>query len=740
MSRTRSHTPSRAGAARSGRLAGFVSAAARRAARRPRLTVGLWLVLIVACTASGSLVAMRTLSNAGSNVGESARADARLTAAGIENPATESILVRSGSAPATSRAVASLTASLRGLATVRSAQDPPSLSRDGGRVRLVTVALRGQPASADTAVVPAQRTVTALAARSPGVRFQEAGDGSGARAINQLVNRGLHQAELISLPLTLLILVVAFGAVVAACVPLLLGATSVAAALGALSLVSHISPNGSSTAPVVVLIGLAVGVDYSLFYVRRERAERAAGADADAALNAASATVGRAILVAGATVAIALAGLLFTGFGVFTSMALGAILVVAIAVVGSLTVLPAVLALLGDRVNRGRLWRRRAPRPTARTAWARIAGTVTARPRAALALAALILAGLAAPVLGMHTGESGESEMPASTPVVVADHAIRAAFPGTSDSVQLVVAGHDLGTAANRGRLADLGRTGERLVDGRGPVSVRVAGDGATALVSIPVSAGNLAAGRRAVDTLRRNLEPATPRLVPGAHAQVTGNDAESLDFTRRLATVTPFVIAFVLTLAFLLLVATFGAPRLAVAVMGLNLLSVGAAFGVLVLVFQGTWAQSLLGFTSNGAITDWLPVFAFVVLFGLSMDYTVLVLERAREARQAGADAREAAAVALGATGSTVTSAAVVMVAVFSVFATLPLLEFKQLGVGLAAAIALDATLVRGVALPAVLTLLGDRGVKPAASRRRAEARDWDHPVHAAALGAGHE
>ena len=740
MSRTRSHTPFRAGPPRSGRLAGFVQAAARRAARRPRLTVCLWLAFIVACTASGSIVAMRTLSDAGSGVGEAARADARLTAAGIEDPATESILVRSGGVRRTSDAVNSLTATLKTVATVRSVQSPPGLSRDGGRIRLVIVALRGDPASADTQVVPVQRTVAALGSRTPGVRFMEAGDGSGERAINQLVTQGLHHAELISLPLTLLILVLAFGAVVAASVPLLLGATSVAAALGALALLSHISPNGSSTAPVVVLIGLAVGVDYSLFYIRRERAERAAGAGPEAALDAASATVGRAILVAGATVAIALAGLLFTGFGVFTSMALGAILVVAIAVVGSLTVLPAVLALLGDRVNRGRLWRRRAPRRQRRTAWTRIADTVTARPRVALAVAALILAGLAAPILGMHTGESGESEMPARTPVVAADHAIRAAFPGTSDTAELVVTGHQLGTAANAHRLAELGRLGERLTGGRGPVSLRVARDGATALVTIPVSAGSLDAGRRAVDVLRGRMEPATPHLIPGARAQVTGSDAEGLDFTHRLATVTPFVIAFVLSLAFLLLVATFGAPRLALAVMGLNLLSVGAAFGVLVLVFQHTWAQSLLGFTSNGAITDWLPLFAFVVLFGLSMDYTVLVLERAREARQEGAGAREAAAVALGATGSTVTSAAVVMIAVFSVFATLPLLEFKQLGVGLAAAIALDATLVRGVALPAVLTLLGDRGVKPAPARRRAPGRDWDHPVHAATVGAGHE
>ncbi|HEY2441011.1 MAG TPA: MMPL family transporter [Solirubrobacteraceae bacterium] len=742
---TTSSLPHPAGAPPSGRLAGFVRAAARRAARRPRLTVGLWLAFIIGCAVSGSLVGMQTLSNAGSGVGESAQADARLARAGLQNPATENVLVRSPSAQRTAVAVASLTAQVRALPSVHSVESPPgtpSLSRGGGRTQLVVVTLRGSPGDAGTNVVPLEHAVAHVAARTPGVGFLEAGDGSGTRAVNRLVAQGLRRAELISVPLSLLILVLAFGAVVAACVPLLLGATSVAAALGGLGLVSQIAPNGSSTAPVVVLIGLAVGVDYSLFYIRRERAERDAGAGADAALDAASATVGRAILVAGATVTIGLAGLLFTGFGVFTSMALGAILVVAIAVVGSLTVLPAVLALLGERVDRGRLWHRRSAggAESGRTGgmWGRVAGIVTAHPRASLALAAAVLAGLAVPILGIHTGESGESDMPATTPVVVADHAIRAAFPGTSDTAELVVSGRGLGSDASERRLAQIGRIGERLGHGRGAVSLRVARDGATALVSIPVSARSLAAGRRDVDLLRRRLEPVTARWLSGAHAQVTGGDATGLDFTRRLATVTPIVIALVLGLAFLLLVATFGSPLLALSVIGLNVLSVGAAFGVLVAVFQHTWAQSLLGFTSDGLITDWLPLFAFVVLFGLSMDYTVLVLERAREARRAGAGPREAAAEALGSTGSTVTSAAVVMVAVFSVFATLPLLEFKQLGIGLAAAIALDATLVRGIALPAALTLLGDRGLKPGRARDRTST--WDHPAHAAALGAGYE
>jgi len=247
------------------------------------------------------------------------------------------------------------------------------------------------------------------------------------------------------------------------------------------------------------------------------------------------------------------------------------------------------------------------------------------------------------------------------------------------------------------------------------------------------------------VQALRSRLGPETARLIPGARAQLTGDDAENVDFTQRLSTMTPLVIGFVLALAFVLLVGTFRSPLLALSVMGLNLLSVGAAFGVLVAVFQHTWAQTLLGFTSDGAVVNWLPLFAFVVLFGLSMDYTVLVLERAAEARRGGASARAAAADALGTTGSTVTSAAIVMVAVFAVFATLPLLEFKQLGIGLAAAIALDATVVRAVALPAVLTLLGDRGLHgaPARIRRAGSAgrdADWDHLADVAMLEAIHE
>jgi uncharacterized membrane protein YdfJ with MMPL/SSD domain len=733
MKTTPSSTTS-GGIAGQGLLARFVHAAARNAARRPKTTVALWLALIVACIAAGSLAGMRTLSDSGSGTGESGRADARLSSSGLQGPATEDVLVSSHSRAQTAHAVATLEARLHRLAAVKSIDGPDrsdSLSTAGGRTGLVVVTLRGDPDNADSRAAQVQDSVDAVASGHPGVTFREAGDGSQDNAMNKLVDDGLHRAELISVPITLLILVLAFGALVAASVPLLLGLTSVAAALGALGLVSHIAPNGSSTAPVVVLIGLAVGIDYSLFYIRRERVERRAGASADAALAATSATVGRAILVAGATVMIGLAGLLFTGFGVFTSMALGAIVVVAIAVVGSLTVLPATLALLGDRIDRGRIWprRRRAHARRRRTVWQAFATGVTGHPRSSLAVAVLLLAALAAPVIGMQTGEPGQNDVGPKTPIRVAERSIERAFPGSSDTADLVVTGHGLGRAQAVAQLRQIGRHGRQITHGRGAVALQVSRDGGTAQLQIPMPEAGLTVGDHRVQALRRELEPAVARAIPGARADLTGDYAGNLDFSSRLSHVTPLVIAFVLALAFVLLIATFRSPLLALSVIGLNLLSVGAAFGVLVEVFQHHWAQSLLGFQSDGAVVDWLPLFAFVILFGLSMDYTVLVLERARESRRAGASARQAAAEALASTGGAVTSAALVMVAVFSVFATLPLLEFKQLGVGLAAAIALDATIVRGLALPAVLTLLGDRGLVPARiSGKRSPA--WDHGV----------
>jgi uncharacterized membrane protein YdfJ with MMPL/SSD domain len=427
---------------------------------------------------------------------------------------------------------------------------------------------------------------------------------------------------------------------------------------------------------------------------------------------------------------VALAGLLVTGMKVFESMALATIAVVAIAVIGSLTALPAVLAMLGDRVDKGRipgvkrLRARRARREAAagqrRGVWAAIARVSTRRPLAAFVTAVCLLGALAVPAMDMHIAGEGVSDFPPDLPVVQANEAIERSFPGAPEDAKLVVTGHDLRTSAAREKLEALGERGTQVTGGHGRVGVDVSRDGRTAVVSVPMPDHGVSAADHTIAALRDRVAPTAAQVQAGAHAQVTGEAARDADFTKRLKDRTPIVIAFVLALAFVLLLAAFRSVPLAATVIGLNLLSVGAAYGVLVAVFQHSWAESALNFTSNGSIVNWLPLFSFVILFGLSMDYTVLVLERIREARRAGLSPRDAAAEGVGATAGTVTSAAVVMVAIFAVFATLRLLSMKQLGVGLAAAILLDATVVRALALPAAVALLGRHGprVRPARLR----------------------
>ena len=713
-----------------GALARVIRRLSGAATRRPRLTICLWLLLVAACVVAGASAGTKRLTDAQTGVGESARADAIVAAAHLTRPAQENILVRSASAATTNSAVRALEVRLRAVSEVGAVHGPadtPALSRAGGRIALVQASLRGDPHNAGDHVAAVQNAVNTVGAGDRRVTLLEAGDGTLDKAFSTDAGTDLQRAELFSLPLTLLILVLAFGALVAASVPLLLGVTSVVAALGAEGLVSQITPVADSTASVILLIGLAVGVDYSLFYIRREREERAAGRGPEAALEAASATVGRAIVVSGLTVLVALAGLLFTGSKVFTSIGLATMVVVAVAVLGSVTVLPAVLAKLGDRVNRGavpllgRLRVRRGRSPSG--AWGALAARVTSRPVPSLVVALCILGTLAVPVLQMRTADPDITDLPKDAPVVHANAVIEQAFPGAPQVVALVVRGDRLASERERHQLALLGRRTEQVTGGRGRVEVDISRDGRAAVVRVPMPDRGLDQSKRMVQQLRATV-------APSANALVTGNAAASLDFANRMKTATPLVIAFVMGLAFLLLVAAFRSVKLGAAVIALNLLSVGAAYGVLVAVSQHHWAQGVLSFTSNGAIVSWLPLFAFVVLFGLSMDYTVLVLERVREARRRGLPARAAAAEGVAATAGAVTSAALVMVCVFAVFATLGLLEFKQLGVGLAAAVLIDATIVRGITLPAVIALLGDRGwlVRRAASH-------WDHGVRVPAL-----
>ncbi len=388
-------------------------------------------------------------------------------------------------------------------------------------------------------------------------------------------------------------------------------------------------------------------------------------------------------------------------------MGLATIIVVLIAVVGSLTVLPAVLALLGDRVDAGRL-PLRASNGSGPRRWARVAAVVSSSPKAALVAAVCVLAALAVPLGGMHTADNGIDDLPPDLPVVQAAVAVERAFPGAPDDARIVVAGHGLDAA--RPGLRALGERARAVTGGTGEVVVRVAPDATTASITVPLPDHGDADAT--VRRLRADVAPrATGIAGVSEPALITGDAASGLDYSDRMATATPVVIGAVLFLGFLLLTLTFRAPLLAAGVMALNLLSIGAAYGVLTIVFQHTWAQHLIGFRTTGHIVAWIPLFMFVILFGLSMDYTILVLERIRERREAGRTPAQAAAEGVTATAGTITSAAVVMVAVFAIFATLGVIVFQQLGVGLAAAVLLDATVVRGIALPALVVALGERG-----------------------------
>jgi RND superfamily putative drug exporter len=407
-----------------------------------------------------------------------------------------------------------------------------------------------------------------------------------------------------------------------------------------------------------------------------------------------------------------MAGMLLMGTRVFQGFGIGAILVVAISLVGSLTVLPAVLSKLGDRVDRGRVpfVHRLARRDGESRLWGAVIERVLRRPVVWGGLAALLLIALAIPALRLHTAQSGVQGLPRDLPVMDVYYRIQNAFPGGPQPAVVVVRAADVTAPAIQAGIQQLKQAAAGDPRMGKALSVDVSASGRAARVAIPLAgSGTDATSNRALERLRETVIPATIGRVPGAEVHTTGMTAQSLDFNNSMKAHAPIVFVFVLGLAFVLLLVTFRSIVIPIKAIVLNLLSVGAAYGVLVLVFQDGRLESLLGFKSIGGVTDWLPLFLFVVLFGLSMDYHVLILSRVREAYDAGLTTEQAVSRGIRATASVVTSAAVVMVAVFAIFAMLGMVDFKMMGVGLAVAILLDATIVRAVLLPATMKLLGD-------------------------------
>jgi RND superfamily putative drug exporter len=528
-----------------------------------------------------------------------------------------------------------------------------------------------------------------------------------------MISNDFHKAEATSVPVSLVLLLLVFGALIAAGIPLILAGTAVISAISLLAIPSHWLPVDQSTSEVVLILGMAVGIDYSLFYLRREREERARGVSHAQALRIAAATSGRAIVVSGLTVMIALSGLFLTGYDVFSGVAIGTIMVVGVAVVGSLTVLPALLAWLGGWADRGKIpflgRRRTAARPS--RMWAALVRRVVKHPVAWGTLGVVALLALAAPALDLRLGSPPNGGFPANTPVMRTMSRIQAAFPQTPSPAMVVVTGHDLYAPAFTRAIAELRSDATKTGPIRPPVTASAIAGGRGMIVQVPL-AGNGASpvSHHALDLLRGRYLPATLGKVPGVSYSVTGWTASDRDDIKVLHDSTPLVFGVVALLAFALLLVAFRSVTIPLISIVLNLLSVAGAYGLLKLVFQDGRFTGVLSFTSYGAIVPWVPLFMFVFLFGLSMDYHVFILSRIRELRLRGAATPEAIEGGIARSAGVVTSAAVIMVAVFSILASMSIVQLKMVGIGLAAAVLIDATVVRGILLPAALALLGER------------------------------
>jgi RND superfamily putative drug exporter len=678
-----------------------------------------WLAFAVLAVIAGTLVGTNKIKDVDTASGDTKKAEQILATANFKRPATESILVRSRTATvhdaAFSAAVNDVVDSLRSKLDVRAVRSPLDPANAGqisrnGHAALVEFDVKGDIADAQDKVQPFLDSTAALQKEHPGFTIGEFGFASANHVLAKTLGKDFQRAEISSVPVTLVILLFAFGALVAAGLPVLLAFSGVLATIGLSSLASHLFAAGDATQSVILLIGMAVGVDYSLFYLRREREERAAGAGHLEALLRTAATSGYAVFISGLTVMIAMAGMLFTGNPIFTSIAVGAMLMVAVALIGSLSILPALLSKLGDRVNKGRLPLLGRRKPGESKLWNTVLDAVLKRPVLSAVLSGGALFLLALPALNLHTQLPSFTDLPKSIAIVRTYDAIQKDFPGAQTPADVVVKARDVAAPNVRQAIASLEQQALASGEVKQPVHVEVNPDHTVAIVSLPLQGdGNNAASVHALQTLRGNLIPNTVGAVPGAVAYVTGETAGTHDFNQQMKSHAPIVFGFVLALCFLLLLVTFRSIVIPIKAVLLNLLSVGAAYGLLVLVFQHTWAQGLLSFHSNGAIASWLPLFMFVILFGLSMDYHVFILSRVKELVDGGMPTDEAVATGIKRTASTVTSAAIVMVAVFAIFVTLHEIDIKQMGFGLAAAILIDATVVRAVLLPSAMKLLGE-------------------------------
>jgi putative drug exporter of the RND superfamily len=696
--------------------------AARWSATHPWRAIGAWLAFVVAATSLAFVMHTQQTTDADYRLGDSGRADSMIAAAHLSGGQVESIMITAPGggtldlhgAGRVAHQLAARASQLPGVTRVAA----PQLSADRSAL-LIDVDVR---ASVDD-VTPLQRITKEVGAAHPDLTLREAGDVSVDTAINDRVAEDLHAAEGISLPIALMLMLLAFGALIAAGVPVLLALTSVAATMGITAPLSHLVHAEPTVTSMIVLIGMAVGVDYSLFYLKREREERAAGRSTLDAVDIAAATSGHSIMVSGAAVVASMAGLFLVGGATFSSLASGAIVVVAVAVIGSVTVLPALLAKLGRWADRPRvplLWRVNR-RIGAGGLSRRILAPVVRRPVAALLVSLVALVGLAAPALGMKIHDANLETLPRSIPQVQTLSQLADAFPSQGSTASVVVRAPAAEHAQVVEALHRLGRSATAAggFGVAGPGAMRTSQDAETTTLTLPIPHG--AADPRSADAIEQLRDHLVPDALAGVTAEhaVGGDVAESVDYASHQRSRLPLVIGFVLLLTMLMMAAAFRSIPVALVSTALTLLSVGVSFGVLTLVFQHGLFSGALGFSTPGFVIDWIPLFVMVILVGLSMDYNVFVLARIREHAADGMPTRLAVQRGITDTAGVITSAAAVMVSVFSIFITLSLLELKMMGVALAVSILIDATVIRLVMLPAALVLLGERAWWPGRLRR---------------------
>jgi uncharacterized membrane protein YdfJ with MMPL/SSD domain len=689
--------------------------------RRPWLTLASWAVVLIAAIAITAAFVGDALSGDEEITSDtdSKRADElrseRFAGERRGRGVTEVIVVRSRTAtvdqPRFERRVKALAAEVRAAGA-----NQVTTFYDSGERRLVSgdrdatgmlVAL-GRDAEDDI-----EDVVDAVRAADGRDGFEAAitGEFTLDADFDTLAGEDLRNGELgFGLPAALIVLLLVFGSVVAGLVPLLLAIVGIAVALALLALVGQAFPLSVFATNMLTGMGLALGIDYSLFVLSRYREERLHGHEPRNAIAAVGATASRAVLFSGIAFTLAMVGLLLVPSTIMRSLAAGAIAAALVSVAAALTLLPALLTLLGDRVNALRLpfFGRTADREES-PFWSRAVGGVLRRPLISLVLATALLLLMAVPLLGLRSGEAGVSTLPDRLAAKHGYLALNAEFPGeTTEPVEVVIDGAADSPAVQTG----IDRLRERLADeplfGRAELETNRAGD--LTVLTVPIQGDQL--GKEAVDAVRDLRSEDVPAAFPdrGVEVLVGGDTAESIDESDTMSHWLPIVLAFVLALTFVLLTIAFRSLVVAAKAIVVNLLSVGAAYGLLVLVFQDGVGNELFGFPQVDTIESWVPLFLFAVLFGLSMDYHVFLLSRIRERYRRTGDNRDAIAHGVSSTGRIITGAALIIVAVFSGFARGDLVMFQQMGFGVAVALLLDATIVRLVLVPAAMQLLGDR------------------------------